>query len=48
MKKDKNIVPVFTTLAVIEGNDKYKDTNSANPSESAVKQAKDWVDENKL
>ena len=48
LKKDKNITPAFVTAAAVEENNKDKETNSSNPSISAVRQAKDWVDNNKL
>ena len=48
-KNEKNIIPVFTALATAE---KYierdRETKIAEPSDSAVKQAKDWVESNKL
>ena len=46
-KRSKNIVPAFITAAVLEENNRDHETNSTNPSDNAVRRAKDWVETNK-
>lgn len=47
-KKDETVTPLFETLAVLEQNAKTPEAKVSLPSRAAVKQAKDWVDENEL
>lgn len=42
----KDFVPVFETMAILDETESTPVTNIAIPSEEAVKDAKDWVDHN--
>lgn len=46
LNKKKDYVPVFETLAILDESDSTPVTNISLPSEEAVKDAKDWVDNN--
>jgi len=46
---EKYDAPLFSTLAIADGSKgRNPETNVAIPSELAVEQAKEWVDENRL
>ncbi len=45
-RKDIGMVPLYTTLALSGGKKRDKRTGAALPDGQAVKEAKDWVDEN--
>jgi len=45
-KSKKDITPQYETLALADSKRKDRKTNMSMPSVEAVKQAKDWVDEN--
>jgi hypothetical protein len=44
----KKIAPVFETLPILNAEQRDPKTGMAIPSEANVKDAKEWVDENKL
>ncbi|MCL2351662.1 MAG: DUF3787 domain-containing protein [Firmicutes bacterium] len=45
-KNDREISPVFETLAILDGRRKAPGTNLTTPPEGSVSEAKHWVDYN--
>lgn len=45
-KGRKPVTPAFETLAILDAKRKTPETNISIPSQRAVEEAKEWVDEN--
>jgi len=45
-KRRKSVIPEFETLAILDAKKKTPETNISIPSQRAVEEAKEWVDEN--